>query len=448
MFPLDLISSVGTSLIAFVFVLGVMIFVHELGHYAVAKYLGIRVEVFSLGFGPRILGFSRGDTDYRLSLLPLGGYVKMFGENYDEDLTGSPDEFLSRPKLHRFAVAVAGPLMNIFLAWLLLAVNYTVGVEVAAYRNQPAVLGVILNDSPAERAGLEVGDQIVSIEGEPTPAWQQVELAIGTSPGQTLMLGLVREDGSRVSREITTATEGTSEIGTIGAGPSFPYAVEGVEPSSPAAEADLRQGDAILEVSFEGEKAVGFYEIPPFVESHGGKSLVFSIRRQDQVLEKSIAPVKIGDRVRIGIMGKELIPISIERYGPIDAVVKAFERNVQITALTFYIVGKIVTGEASLKTMSGPIEIARYSGAAASSGLIHLMGFMALVSLQLGIFNLFPIPILDGGVIAMLAIEGLIGRDLSLPVKERIFQVGFIFLVLLMGVVIFNDISKNVSFFD
>ena len=152
------------------------------------------------------------------------------------------------------------------------------------------------------------------------------------------------------------------------------------------------------------------------------------------------------DRARIGIVGKD--HSVIERYGPLEAMVKSFERNVQITGLTFYIVGKIVTGRASMKTMSGPIEIARYSGAAASSGLIHLMGFMALVSLQLGIFNLFPIPILDGGVITMLAVEGLIGRDLSLPVKERIFQVGFVFLLLLMGVVIFNDISKNLPFFD
>ena len=445
---MDLISSVGTSLIAFVFVLGVMIFVHEFGHYAVAKFLGIRVEVFSLGFGPRILGFTRGETDYRVSLLPLGGYVKMAGETYDEELTGSEDEFLSRPKLHRFAVAVAGPVMNILLAWLLLAVNYTAGVEVAAYRSQPAVIGVILPDSPAERAGVQLNDRIASIDGEPTPAWQQVELAIGTSPNQTLRLGLEREDGSRVDKEVTTTTQGTSEMGTIGAGPSFPWSIEGVSPASPAAEADLREGDAILYVDSDGKRANGFYEIPPFVESREGQPLLFTILRQEQILKKTITPVKMGDTVRIGIKGKELVELAIERYGPLEAMVRSFHRNVQITALTFYIVGKIVTGRASLKTMSGPIEIARYSGAAASSGLLHLMGFMALVSLQLGIFNLFPIPILDGGVIAMLAVEGLIGRDISLPVKERIFQVGFIFLVLLMGVVIFNDISKNLPFFD
>ncbi|MBI4446867.1 MAG: RIP metalloprotease RseP [Acidobacteria bacterium] len=437
---LQLLNSIGWSLIAFTFVLGVMIFVHELGHYLMAKYLGIRVEVFSLGFGPRLLGFRRGGTDYRISALPLGGYVKMTGENYDEQLTGSPEEFMSRPKTHRFLVAVAGPVMNLGLALVLLAANFMMGVEVAAYLSKPAVVGKVDTGSPAERGGIQYQDKIVEINGEPTPAWQDVQFAIGTNPEDTLTITIEREGQTLTKRlEVTSAPQ--TEVGTIGIDPYIPYLIGKVDQGTPADEAGLRPGDQILEVRSPTRTAYGYYDIPELISSQKNQPLLFRVRRGDREFEKTIKPVQINDRVRIGIMVE--LPYVTEKYGFIDSLERSLQRNYQLTLLTFDILGKIITGRASVRVMSGPIEIARYSGVAAAGGLIPLMGFMAIISLQLGIFNLLPIPILDGGVIALLALEGLIRRDLSLAVKERIAQVGFLFLILLMGIVIFNDLSKN-----
>lgn len=439
-----MIGDLGTTLLAFIFVLGVMIFVHELGHYAVAKYLGIRVDVFSLGFGPRLAGFRRGDTDYRVSILPLGGYVKMAGENYDESFTGSGDEFLAHPKRHRFAVAVAGPLMNIVLAVLLTAATYTLGVQVLAYRSGPAEIGAVADGSPAVAAGIQVRDTIVAIDGDEVSTWQDAEIAIATSPGQSLRLTLDRE-GKRIDKRVlVTAASERGEIGTIGVEPWIPFIITGTMEGSPAQAAGLKPGDEILAVRGENGSVDEPSAISPFVSEREGEPLLFKLRRDEEFLEATIQPAQIDGKVLIGV--ERGPPFRVEKYGIVESLALSIRRNGEVVLLIGQIMGKIVTGRASLRSMSGPIDIARYSGVAASGGLVPLMGFMALVSLNLGILNLFPIPVLDGGLIAMLAIEGLIGRDLSLKVKERIFQAGFIFLILLMGVILFNDLSKNLPF--
>lgn len=442
---MTLASSIVLSIIAFLFVLGVMIFVHEVGHYLVAKLFGIRVEVFSLGFGRRLIGFRRGDTDYRVSLLPLGGYVKMAGENYDEGLTGASDEFLSRPKSHRFAVAVAGPVMNIALALILVTVNFMLGVAVPKHLRQPAVIGGIKVGSPAEQASLQLRDTIVAIDREPTPTWQEVELRIGASPNQKLELSIKRE-GKLIEREITTSVVDDFEIGTIGVSPLIPYIITLVEPESPAAKAGLLPGDEIISVTRGDKKAFGFNESAQLISSTEGYPLQFEVRRDGHVFEEAIAPVQMDQRWRIGTVVET--GFQLEQHGFLEAAKKSLERNYRLTVLTFEVLGRILTGRTSLRAMSGPIEIARFSGMAAAMGFVQLLNFMALVSLNLGILNLMPIPILDGGVIALLAIEALIRRDLSMQVKERIFQVGFIFLVVLMGIVIFNDLAKNLPILD
>ena len=432
-------------MLAFIFVLGVLIFVHELGHYSVAKFLGIRVDVFSLGFGPRLVGFRRGDTDYRVSLLPLGGYVKMAGENYDETLTGSDDEFLARPKRHRFAVAIAGPLMNIGLAVLLSAAAYTMGVRVPTYRSGPAEVGAVADGSSAEAAGIQVRDTIVAIDGDEVPRWQDAEIAIAASPGQSLRLTLDRGGNRIEKRVLVTAASDRGDIGTIGVGPWVPFIITGTIEGSPAEAAGLQPGDEIVEVSGKDGSVTEPAAVSPFVSEREGEALLFKLRRGEEFLEATIRPAQIDGKILIGVE-RGGPPFHVEKYGIVESLVRSVRQNGELVLLIGNIIGKIVTGKASLRSMSGPIDIARYSGHAASGGLVPLMGFMALVSLNLGILNLFPIPILDGGLIAMLAVEGIIGRDLSVRVKERIFQAGFIFLILLMGVILFNDISKNLPF--
>jgi len=441
---LALLGSIGFSILAFLFVLGVMIFIHEFGHYAVAKLLGIRVEVFSLGFGRRLIGFKRNNTDYRISLLPLGGYVKMAGENYDDELSGDPGEFMSHPKMHRFAVAVAGPIMNIALALILVAATFMLGIPAAKHLHQAAVIGSIADGSPAQQAGFQIQDTIVAIDGRPTPTWREAELQISISPNQELLLSIER-DGSVFDQSVMTSVTEGIEIGTIGAGPFIPYIVAEVGPESPAARAGLQANDAILQVSLGEKTSRGFNDSADMINSSEGLPLQFEVERGGQVFEMIIAPEKMDGRWRIGTTVQVM---ELEKYGFFESLSRSLERNYRLTMLTFEVVGRIFTGRTSLKAMSGPIEIARFSGMAAALGGTQLLNFMALVSLQLGIFNLMPIPILDGGVIALLGFEGLIRRDLSIRVKERIFQVGFVFLMLLMGIVIFNDLAKNLSILD
>lgn len=434
--------SVIFTIVSFVFVLGVMILVHEFGHFAAAKLLGIRVETFSIGFGPRLIGFRKGDTDYRIALLPLGGYVKMTGENPDETITGAPDEFISRPKLHRLAVILAGPIMNIVLAVALFAVYFMAGAQVEAYKSEPALIGVVSKDGPAEKAGLRIGDRIVQIDGKSNPTWEDVELAIITSPRQPVGLAIER-DGRTLDMQITPETVETMEAGFIGVGPLLPHSIARVEPNSPAAKADLRPGDEIMEVAApDGKTASGYYAIVDLVRRSASQPLIYRIRRGAEVLEKTIRPVEMQGGVRTGYFPRFR---TIERkYGPVGAVWESIVQNYKMTILTYRVLGRILTGRASIKSMSGPIDIARLSGSFAAEGTLPLMQFMAIVSLNLAVFNLLPIPVLDGGVIALLLVEAVIGRDLSLKVKERIFHVGYIFLIMLMGVVLFNDIAKNV----
>jgi len=453
------------TILAFIVVLGITITVHEFGHFAMAKLLKIRVLTFSLGFGPRIAGCTRGGTDYRLSPLPLGGYVKMAGEAFDEERRGAPDEFLSHPKWHRLLVTLAGPFMNILLAVAIVASSYMGGVLVPRYLDGPPIAGPVLPNTIAGSAGLKPGDRIISVGGNQVNTWQSMEIALVTVSRDSL--NLVVERGSRqVDLHLTPPPTESADPDSLGFKFSLPRTiVQSVDANSPAQKAGLQAGDEIIGVQGEGKGGSSYDEILTIIAESKGMPLQFEIRRpavppqpgtswetlvkqlqQNSTLHRlTITPTEDKGRVVIGFYPE--IPADPERYGLIGSTVQSIRRNYEIAVLTFKVIGRIFTGSASVKTISGPIEIASVAGSAARTRSARLFfGFIGLLSLNLGLFNLLPIPILDGGVIALLLIEGLIGRDLSLGIKEKIVQVGFVFLILLMGFVVINDLTKILNF--
>jgi len=446
------------TILAFIVVLGITITVHEFGHFAMAKLLKIRVLVFSLGFGPRLIGFTRGGTEYRLSPIPIGGYVKMAGEAYEEH-KGSTDEFLSHPKWHRFLVAVAGPMMNILLAVLILTVSYMQGVSAPRYPKEPAVVGPVAAGSPAADAGLQTGDRVLSVSGNRIETWEDLEVALGTAAKDALDVEVAR-DGRVLPLHLEPPPDETT-VDAAALGFKFPLErtiVYTVDTESPAYRAGLRDGDEILSVRKNGRTGEDYSRILNIISESEGVPLRFRVRRPGagedrekvwespappggRILDLTITPVRENGRVIVGFVAD--YPSDLQKFGVLGALTQSVRRNFELSALTFRIIGRILKGSASVKTLSGPIEIARISGSAARTGSARVFfGFLGLISLQLGVFNLLPIPILDGGVIALLLVEGILRRDLSINLKEKIVQAGFLFLILLMGFVVFNDLTK------
>jgi regulator of sigma E protease len=324
-----------------------------------------------------------------------------------------------------------------------------VGIEMPKYLRQPPVLGTMSSESPAVKAGLQRLDKVLSVDGRSVATWEEMDLIVGTNPRKELNF-LVLRDGREQQIAVMVEARGREEIGTAGLVPFVTRPmVARVEPASPAARADLRPNDVIVKVSAPNGVAEDQYAISPLISRNEGQEIEFILQRGDETLVKRLVPVRMAagpdssspTQPRIGFSFKS--ESDLQRFGLLDSLRQSVQRNIEITLLTFSVIKKLFTGEASLKVMSGPIDIAYYSGEAARLGGHALMGFMALISLQLGVFNLLPIPVLDGGVIFLLLLEGLIRRDLSLKVKERITQVGFVFLVALMGLVILNDLSKH-----
>ncbi len=434
------------SVVSVAFVLGIMILVHEFGHYAAAKIFGVRVEVFSIGFGKRLIGFRRGDTDYRIAAIPLGGYVKMSGENFMESRTGAPYEFMSHPRWQRFIIAFAGPFMNIMLAVVLLTVVFMVRYEHPIYLDKPAVIGWVLENSPAAKAGFQPGDRIVHIDGEDNPTWEDVLPKVVLSPNQSLSV-TVERDGQQLVKTITPQATGPDQLGSPGWLPDQPNTITELEPGMPAAKAGMKVGDNI--VALNGQATRSLPAMIHILQENKDKPIEVTAVRDGQELKFSVTPKldKLDngeERYRIGMKSE---PVHVDKLPFGKAFAKSVEQNKKYSLLILDLVKKMVQRKVSMKQVEGPISIARASGEAAQQqGWTPLLLLMSAISLNLGIFNLFPFPILDGGMILMLAIESLRGKDISLAVKERVYQVAFVLLVLFAALVIFNDISKLPAF--
>jgi regulator of sigma E protease len=433
-----MIGNVTSDIVVALLVLGVIIVIHELGHFLVAKFFNIKVETFSVGFGPRLLGFRRGETDYRISAFPLGGYVKMAGENPTDAVTGDPREFLSKPKWQRFLVAVAGPTMNLILAVVLLTGLFMYGSEIPEFLNDQAVIGVVRDGSPADQAGLLPGDLIMSFDGKENPNWQDVEARVLTNPNKALPITIERQ-GQRLDFSVTPIPEGRSETGFSGMGPHIRVVVRGVHAGSPAESAGLRPSDEIINVNGIDLRTSGL-SIQETIQGISEPTFPLTIVRDGQPMELHVTPAMQDGRKVIGI---EIPPPTVLiKLGFGAALSKSIETNTDNAALIFQVLGKLFKREASLKQLDGPIGIVRVSGQMFDAGLGPLISLVALISLNLGLLNLLPIPILDGGVMLLLMIEGVMGRDLSLAVKERIVQVSFVFLLMLTVFVLYNDVMK------
>ena len=427
-----------TTILSFVFVLGVLIFVHELGHFLMARRIGVRVLTFSLGFGPKLLSFRRGDTEYCISAIPLGGYVKMAGETAEDTRTGAPDEFMSKTKWERFQVLVMGPVMNLALAVILLAIVIYQGSPVPDFQLRPAVIGTVNENSVAERAGLRPGDRVVSVNDSEVSNWERFTAALGPRAKREVELTIVR-DGRTEKIRIVPEPFGKYEVGVIGVLPFAHPQVEAVTPGAPAEQAGLQPGDVIVAVGSEREPQ--YERLLKLIRSSEGRALPFEVTRDGARRTVTITPRIIDDAARIGA---DLSPYEYRTVRPsaVEAVKLSVQRNWETARQILQTLGGLVMGDIPVKQLMGPVAIADQSRIAASLGWLALLNLMAMISLNLGLLNLLPIPVLDGGHILILALEGLSRRDFSIAVKQRMLLAGFALLVVLMATVIYNDLTR------
>ena len=426
------------TLLSFTFVLGVLIFVHELGHFVMARRIGVRVLTFSLGFGPKLISVTRGDTEYCISAIPLGGYVKMAGETAEDTRTGASDEFLSKTKWQRFQVLVAGPIMNLALAVLVLAVVLYQGTEIPQFRDQPVVIGTMAPDSVARAAGMQVGDRVLSVDGVDTQNWQQFSNVIAHAANRSIPV--VYERRGRVERtQMVAASIAGNGIGTLGIMPAVRPQILSVSAGFPAADAGLRPRDVVLAAN--GEQGIDYRRLLEVIQANAGRVVPFEIERDGHRQTIPITPRLDGDKGRIGA-DISAFEVQTVKPGTLGALALSVERNWEGSKLILRTLGGLITGGTSVKQLVGPIGIADRTGVAATEGLTSLLALMAMISLNLGLLNLMPIPVLDGGHIAILALEGISRRDFSMRVKEKMLLVGFALLVLLMVTVIYNDLTR------
>lgn len=420
-----------------VILLGVMILIHELGHFWAALSVGVRVETFSIGFGPRLFGFRRGDTDFRISAVPFGGYVRMFGEQPGEDTASDPRSFQSKARWQRAIVIVAGPLMNVLLAIALVTGLYMYGFPREA-PSTDAVISSVASGSPAESAGLHPGDRIVQIGSKRSPSWQDVLTEEALNANHSIPVQ-VRRGRDELHFNVTPRMDAKEGIGV--AGWRGDVQVAEVSKGSPASLAGLKPGDLFVDVN--GQPVESVFTVQQAITHSNGKPVQLTLMRNNEMQKVNVTPERsTNSRLpwRIGIGFRMPVQVVKLPFGP--ALAESLQFNRQNATMIFQVLRSIVARRVSPKTLSGPIGIAQLSSEAAQEGPSSFLGLMAVVSLNLAIFNLLPIPILDGGTLLLLMIEMLMQREMSIQVKETVFKLGFVFLMMVVVFVIYNDISR------
>jgi regulator of sigma E protease len=430
-------STIASNLVAFVIVLGFLIFAHESGHFVMAKLFKVRVLVFSFGFGKRLFGFRKGSTDYRVSLIPLGGYVRMAGDTPEENQPANPDEFLSKPKWQRFLILFAGPFMNLVIAVAFGALLLMIGLkQLITY----PIVGEVLPNKPAARAGLQVGDRIVRVNGETIDDFEDLRLIVSMHAGTPLRVEFLRKGVAR-STTLTPEREDSEfgPVGRAGIAAQLESVLGGVEPGSPAARAGLQAGDRI--VAANGKPVSTLDDYGRIAEASKNGPIALTVLRAGTLHQLTLPPAANAQNLARGIYP----PYRVQKLPLGPALQESVKQNIKMVRYAFITIGRLFRSEGSMKELSGPISIARISGEMLRRGWLEVIALMSMISLQLGIMNLLPIPVLDGGHIFVLLVEGIARRDLSLQVKERIQQLGFAALAVLMIVVLYNDVISNVT---
>jgi regulator of sigma E protease len=424
--------------------IGVMIMIHELGHFWAARYFDVKVEVFSFGFGPRLFGFRRGETDYRVSAALFGGYVKMAGEQVTDENLDDPRSFLAKPRWQRLIVALAGPFMNVVLAVGLLTGLFMVKYEKLSDADMEPLIGHVAADSPAAKAGIRDGDLIVKLEDKNKPTWEDVIEAEVAGAKRPMHLEIQR-NGATFAATLTPVLSETLGVGYAGWDGRGEIQLGEVTAGFPAEKAGLKKGDMVLAIN--GEPIHSRLRFQEITKASGGKPVEVEYVRDGRKATLSVRPIwaaKDGPaRWMIGVAPEAKLDLVVTKLSFPAALRESLRENRKSAKMIVQFLERMLQRRMSTKNLAGPIGLAELSGTAAKEGLSPYLMLMALVSLNLAIFNLLPIPILDGGTILMLLVEMTMQRDLSLTVKENVFKAGLVFIMVLMAFVIFNDISRH-----
>ncbi len=441
------------TVIELLIVLGIMVLVHEFGHFAMAKLCGVRVETFAIGFGKKLIGVRRGGTDYQINILPLGGYVKMSGDAPGEAPSGDPGDFNAHPRWQRMLIALAGPVANFILALFLMAVVAMFHHEVDQFLSGPAVNDYTIRDTPAAKAGIAPGDRIVHYADTQDPDWEAVAMRSLLNMNRNVPFSYIH-DGKRVDTTIqVAATEADASsgdivgllqhLGLVPRAQNMPVTVVEVVPNMPAAKAGLKPGDQI--VSIDGIEVHSVAMLLAYMQDQAGKPAQLAILRESKSTTLPVTPEQTtADGAKGYRLGFTFVrpPVHVEKLPLGAAVAESAGENLKSALMIRDVLKGMVERRVSPKSLQGPIGIGQQVGMAARDSIWTLLRLMAMISINLGIFNLLPIPILDGGMILFLLIEALIRRDINQQLKERVYQVAFVCLLVFAVMVIFNDVTK------
>ncbi len=431
--------NVITTILTFLFVLSIIVLVHEFGHFLAARLVGVRVEAFSFGFGKRLFGKKMGDTDFRVSVIPLGGYVKMAGEEEYDPENLKPYEFEAKNRAEKIFILIMGPLMNVLLAFFILTIINITGVNVEKYKMEPPQIGYVLPESPAAEAGFQPGDVISAVNGVPIKDWKDLDEKININPNETLTLTFTR-GGEIMTADLRVIERDEYYVGYAGFFYGYRTKIDSVDAGKPAEEAGFKAGDVILSVA--GQNATHF-EVSQLISGNPGKEIPVTVDRDGQEVKLMVTPK--ADEKGEGKIGIRMLPYSPTvklSFGFFASLGRSFTEMKRLTFLTFDAFRRMIVGKLSPRNLSGPIEIAKISKKTLDAGFTSFFMLIAFISLQLGIVNLFPIPALDGGHLLIYSVEAIIRREFGQKTKAILINSGFFILIGLMVFVILNDVAK------